>query len=108
MGMDVSRATVYGVSYVELLEAKQEAGADDIEEIFAKAAKKVGLTSWEQIPRPDTITDVYIGVVFYDRPTDSQVEKAKKKVTQALPKLKKLLGEPSSGVEEWSGVTVSY
>ncbi len=92
-------ATIIGVSYVDLVE---EGFDDKVEE----AAAEVGLWAWGQMPRFDELTDMYVGVVFYDRPTDAEVAEAIARVQAALPKLTEMLGAASSDIETWAGVSI--
>lgn len=100
MGTSTITATVVGVSYITLVENGEDERIDD-------AASECGLDTWSQMPKFDKLTDMYVGVVFYNRPTDEQVADATAKVRAALPKLTELLGKPDSAVECWSGVCVS-
>lgn len=100
MSVYTSTATVIGVSYLTLVEEGED-------EKIQEAATEVGLEVWDEMPKLDCLTDMYVGVVFYDRPTDAEVEEAKKKVEAALPKLRELLGEPDSEIDTWNGVCVS-
>jgi len=100
MSISTSLATVVGVSFVSLVEK----GEDDR---VSEAGEELGLDVWFQMPRFDTLTDMYVGVVFYGRPSDADVAAATAKVTAALPALTERLGPPSSGVVTWSGVCIS-
>ncbi len=102
MSHSAQAAIIIGVSYIDLLE---ERGTEPIEDKDQEITE-LGLTSWTNIPVFDRPNDVFVGVVFNKRPTDAEVEEAKKKVEEALPALKELFGEPSSAVETWMGVSV--
>lgn len=102
MSRHTSTATIVGVSYID----KMDELLDD-EERMDDEAGELGLQAWCNMRRFDAPDDLYIGVVFYDRPTDAEVEEAKQQVAAGLPKLVELFGEPSSGIEIWNGVMVS-
>lgn len=100
MSQYTQTATVIGVSYIDLFETGDEEQIDE-------AAQEVGLEVWTQMERFDDPSDVYVGVVFYDCPTDAQVEEATEKVKLALPRLTELLGVASSAIETWAAISIS-
>ena len=102
MSQYTSTATIVGASYFEAYENFDE----DSNTSFDDLVTKLGLEIWSQMPRFDTLTDVYVGVVFYERPTDAEVEEAKAEVAAALPALKEAFGEPESDIEIWNGVHI--
>lgn len=106
MSTSASAVIVVGVSYINLLESDDI----DFEEVLDEAVGEIGDTDIRvhtEIRCFDTPTDVFIGVVFFERPTDAQVEEATTKVRCILPRLRELVGhEPSSGVETWLSASV--
>ena len=112
MSMSASAAIIVGVSYLGLLENDDV----DFEEVLEGAVAQLENTNIEvhtdievhvECRTFDTPTDVFVGVVFYERPTDAQVDEAEAKVRNALPRLRELVGyEPSSDVETWLSVSI--
>lgn len=122
MGMDISTSFVVGVSYLpdgDALTALEEKGTlefngrtlefgeHESEYSLDPIAEHFGLELALDMPRPEEISDFFIGVVWSHRPSDKEVEEAKKKVAEALPKLEAVLGKASSGVEEWTATGIS-
>jgi len=102
MSYNASSATVVGVSFVELME--QNGWDTDRADSVAGA---LGLDVWMDIPKLDTPTDYFIGVVFRDRPTDAEVAEATTRVNDYMQALEHMIGKSSSGVEVWQGVCIS-
>ena len=106
MSMSASAAIIVGVSYLGLLENDDI----DFEEVLEDAVAQLEDADVQvhiECRQYDNPTDAFVGVVFYERPTDAQVEEAATKVRSVLPRLRELVGyEPSSDVETWLSVSI--
>ena len=106
MGMDISTYTVVGCSFYKLIE--DEALNWDQVENLEKAAEEVGLETVMDMYAPEKVSDVFIGVLFRNRPTDAEVEAATLKVSEHLPKIEKFIGaEADSDVAVWTATEIS-
>lgn len=106
MSTSASATIIVGVSYLGLLEDDDI----DFEVVLEEAVAQLENTDIHvhiECRQFGTPTDVFVGVVFYERPTDAQVEEATTKVRNALLRLRELVGyEPSSDVETWLSASI--
>lgn len=106
MSVSVSATIIVGVSYVDLIEDDDV----DFEEVLGEAVDQLeGAGVCVHVERRvfDCPTDVFVGVVFSERPTDAQVEEAMEKVRGVLPQLSEFVGcAPSSDIRTWLSASV--
>lgn len=115
MGMDIHTRFMVGVTYyrdgdsVKALEERGDVafggdtltfGRHDTHEALETVASVFGLEVGSQMPRPEVISYYVIGESWKERPSDDEVEAAKKRIGALVPSLEAVLGEVCAGVGE--------